>query len=41
MARAFRLSLAIPVFDEETVVPELVRRVGDVLDRPAGGPQCL
>jgi glycosyltransferase involved in cell wall biosynthesis len=37
MARAFRLSVAIPVFDEETVVLELVRRVCDVLDRPAGG----
>ena len=37
MARAFRLSVAIPVFDEETVVRELVRRVCDVLDRLAGG----
>jgi dolichol-phosphate mannosyltransferase len=38
MARAFRLSVAIPVFDEETVVLEPVRRVCDVLDRLAGGP---
>jgi dolichol-phosphate mannosyltransferase len=38
MARAFRLSVAIPVFNEETVVLELVRRVCGVLDQLAGGP---
>jgi polyisoprenyl-phosphate glycosyltransferase len=38
MSRAFRLSVAIPVQNEETVVPELVRRVCGVLDQLEGGP---
>jgi polyisoprenyl-phosphate glycosyltransferase len=33
-----RVSLAIPVFNEEAVVPELVRRTTAVLDQIAGGP---
>jgi dolichol-phosphate mannosyltransferase len=33
-----RLSIAIPVFNEEQVVPELVRRVTAVLDAIPGGP---
>jgi polyisoprenyl-phosphate glycosyltransferase len=38
MPRAFRLSVAIPVHNEEAVVPELVRRVCGVLDQLDGGP---
>lgn len=38
MPRAFRLSVAVPVHDEEAVVPELVRRVCGVLDQLDGGP---
>jgi polyisoprenyl-phosphate glycosyltransferase len=38
MSRAFRLSVAIPVHNEETVVPELVRQVCGVLDQLDGGP---
>ncbi len=33
-----RLSIAIPVHNEETVLPELLRRTGAVLDGIAGGP---
>lgn len=33
-----RLSLAIPVYNEEEIVPELLRRVSAVLDQVAGGP---
>jgi polyisoprenyl-phosphate glycosyltransferase len=32
------VSLAIPVYNEEAVVPELLRRTGAVLDRLPGGP---
>jgi polyisoprenyl-phosphate glycosyltransferase len=38
MPLAFRLSVAIPVHNEEAVVPELVRRVCGVLDQLDGGP---
>jgi polyisoprenyl-phosphate glycosyltransferase len=38
MPRAFRLSVAIPVHNEEAVVPELLRRVCGVLDQLDGGP---
>lgn len=38
MNSAFRLSLAIPLHNEETVLPELLRRTRDVLDRIPGGP---
>jgi polyisoprenyl-phosphate glycosyltransferase len=38
MNPAFRLSIAIPVHNEETVLPELLRRTGAVLDRVASGP---
>ncbi|HVO80648.1 MAG TPA: glycosyltransferase family 2 protein [Terriglobales bacterium] len=34
----FRLSLAIPVYNEEAVLPELLRRTREVLDRMPGGP---
>jgi polyisoprenyl-phosphate glycosyltransferase len=33
-----RVSVAIPVYNEELVVPELLRRVGAVLDGVPGGP---
>ena len=36
-----RLSVAIPVFNEEAVLPELLRRVRTVLDGIAGGPHEL
>jgi glycosyltransferase involved in cell wall biosynthesis len=38
MSRPPRVSLAIPVYNEETVVPELVRRTTAVLDSLDGGP---
>jgi dolichol-phosphate mannosyltransferase len=38
MSAAFRLSIAIPVRNEETVLPELLRRTRAVLDGIAGGP---
>ncbi len=34
----FRLSVAIPVYNEETVLPELYRRLKHVLGEIAGGP---
>lgn len=34
----FRLSVAIPVYNEEDGLPELLRRVGAVLDGVPGGP---
>jgi glycosyltransferase involved in cell wall biosynthesis len=38
MNPAFRLSLAIPLHNEETVLPELLRRTRAVLDQLAAGP---
>jgi glycosyltransferase involved in cell wall biosynthesis len=38
MARGFRLSVAIPIHNEESVLPELVRRLAAVLDSLPGGP---
>lgn len=38
MSRPARVSLAIPVFNEEAVVPELIRRTTAVLDGTPGGP---
>jgi len=38
MNPAFRLSMAIPLHNEETVLPELLRRTRAVLDQIAGGP---
>jgi polyisoprenyl-phosphate glycosyltransferase len=38
MRSSARVSLAIPVFNEEAVVPELVRRTSSVLDGIPGGP---
>lgn len=34
----FRLSIAIPIYNEETVLPELYRRLKSVIDRIPGGP---
>ncbi len=38
MATGIRLSVAIPIHNEESVLPELVRRLRCVLDTIAGGP---
>jgi glycosyltransferase involved in cell wall biosynthesis len=38
MSMGFRLSVAIPVHNEEAGVPELLRRLGAVLDAVPGGP---
>lgn len=38
MNSIFRLSVAIPVYNEEKLLPELLRRVGTVLDGIPGGP---
>lgn len=34
----FRLTIAIPLYNEQEVLPELLRRTGAVLDRVPGGP---
>jgi dolichol-phosphate mannosyltransferase len=41
MGQLFRLSVAIPVHNEESVLPELLRRVRAVLDQVPGGPHEL
>jgi glycosyltransferase involved in cell wall biosynthesis len=38
MNPTFRLSIAIPVHNEESVIPELLRRARAVLDQVPGGP---
>src|SRR6266478_6151836 len=38
MSKAFRLSVAIPLYNEEAGIPELLRRLGIVLDSIPGGP---
>jgi glycosyltransferase involved in cell wall biosynthesis len=38
MSRPLRISVAVPVYNEELVVPELLRRITSVLDGIAGGP---
>lgn len=38
MGQTFRLSVAIPVHNEEGVLPELIKRVRAVLDQVPGGP---
>ena len=38
MNRPFRLSVAIPLYNEEGVLPELLRRLRAVLENLAGGP---
>ena len=41
MDAGFRLSVAVPVRNEESVIPELLRRTGAVLDGIAGGPHQI
>jgi glycosyltransferase involved in cell wall biosynthesis len=41
MNAGFRLSVAIPIHNEETVLPELLRRTLSVLDQLIGGPHEL
>ncbi len=41
MSAGFRLSIAVPVRNEETVLPELLRRTCTVLDVIPGGPHQL
>jgi polyisoprenyl-phosphate glycosyltransferase len=38
MANEFRLSVAVPVQNEESALPELLRRLSQVLDAVPGGP---
>ena len=38
MSRPFRLSVAVPLYNEESVLPELLRRTRAVLESIAGGP---
>jgi glycosyltransferase involved in cell wall biosynthesis len=38
MTTGFRLSIAIPIHNEESVLPELLQRLGAVLDGLPGGP---
>lgn len=38
MSQPLRVSVAIPVFNEEPIVPELLRRVSSVLNTIPGGP---
>jgi glycosyltransferase involved in cell wall biosynthesis len=38
MDDVFRLSVAIPLYNEESVLPELLQRLSSVLDRVPGGP---
>ena len=38
MSRPERVSLAIPVYNEEAIVPDLIRRTAAVLDNLPGGP---
>jgi glycosyltransferase involved in cell wall biosynthesis len=39
--RGFRLSIAVPVFNEEAVLPEFLRRTCAVIDQISGGPHEL
>ena len=41
MSEGFRLSLAIPLHNEESVLPDLLRRTAAVLDALPGGPHEL
>jgi glycosyltransferase involved in cell wall biosynthesis len=41
MRTGFRLSIAIPLYNEEPIVPELLRQVRVVLDEIPGGPHEL
>jgi dolichol-phosphate mannosyltransferase len=39
--KSFRLSIAVPVHDEESVLPEFLRRLAAVVDQIPGGPHEL
>lgn len=41
MSLPFRLSVAVPIHNEEITLPELLRRTQAVLDRLAGGPHQI
>ncbi len=41
MMADFRLSIAVPVHNEEMVLPELLRRTRAVMDTIPGGPHQL
>jgi polyisoprenyl-phosphate glycosyltransferase len=41
VSTGFRLSIAIPIYNEERVIPELLCRVRIVLDEIPGGPHEL
>jgi dolichol-phosphate mannosyltransferase len=41
MATGFRLSIAIPIHNEESVLPELLQRLRAVLDSVVGGPHQI
>jgi dolichol-phosphate mannosyltransferase len=41
MNQVFRLSIAVPVYNEQAVLPELVQRTCAVLDQISGGPHEL
>src|SRR5207247_10428807 len=41
MSPRLHLSLAVPVHNEEAVLPEFLRRTRDVLDNIAGGPHQM
>jgi polyisoprenyl-phosphate glycosyltransferase len=41
MATGFRLSVAVPVHNEESVLPELLQRLRNTLDKLPGGPHEL
>jgi glycosyltransferase involved in cell wall biosynthesis len=36
-----RISVGIPLYNEERLIPELLRRVREVLDKVPGGPHEL
>lgn len=41
MSATFKLAVAVPIYNEETVLPELLRRLRDVLDDIPGGPHRI
>ena len=38
MSSIEKISIAIPVFNEETVLPELIKRITEVIDTLPNGP---
>ena len=38
MSAVPRVSIAVPLFNEEHVLPELLRRISNVVDQLPGGP---